>query len=80
MMILITSYVQFYYLIDLHYSQTADYAYYKDSLFYYLIDLHYSQTTPAEWWYRLWFYYLIDIHYSQTCSTARGIVLSFTTL
>ena len=34
----------FYYLIDLHYSQTADACYDCNYLFYYLIDLHYSQT------------------------------------
>ncbi len=35
---------QFYYLIDLHYSQTVDAALFAAVVFYYLIDLHYSQT------------------------------------
>ena len=36
--------LQFYYLIDLHYSQTEDDKSAYVELFYYLIDLHYSQT------------------------------------
>ena len=35
---------QFYYLIDLHYSQTGTGNNTTESMFYYLIDLHYSQT------------------------------------
>ena len=35
----------FYYLIDLHYSQTFWFVIAVRSSFYYLIDLHYSQTT-----------------------------------
>ena len=42
---------QFYYLIDLHYSQTFRKKQIGLKTFYYLIDLHYSQTvkvwTPA---------------------------------
>ena len=55
-----------YYLIDLHYSQTAMAARLGVLEFYYLIDLHYSQT--AFRWQRVnyMFYYLIDLHYSQT--------------
>ena len=34
----------FYYLIDLHYSQTMINKDMQDGTFYYLIDLHYSQT------------------------------------
>ena len=34
----------FYYLIDLHYSQTASSFRFSIHMFYYLIDLHYSQT------------------------------------
>ena len=36
----------FYYLIDLHYSQTLLLYVYVWLMFYYLIDLHYSQTMP----------------------------------
>ena len=36
---------QFYYLIDLHYSQTLSFAISSCGKFYYLIDLHYSQTS-----------------------------------
>ena len=35
----------FYYLIDLHYSQTNTFLAIKKIRFYYLIDLHYSQTS-----------------------------------
>ena len=35
---------KFYYLIDLHYSQTKSGLNVKHGMFYYLIDLHYSQT------------------------------------
>ena len=39
--------LKFYYLIDLHYSQTKLTDDAPDEEFYYLIDLHYSQTrTP----------------------------------
>ena len=34
----------FYYLMDLHYSQTLLYAVDGKVMFYYLMDLHYSQT------------------------------------
>ena len=37
----------FYYLIDLHYSQTQTVDREHGHLFYYLIDLHYSQTVIA---------------------------------
>ena len=37
----------FYYLIDLHYSQTPILEVTLPRLFYYLIDLHYSQTAMA---------------------------------
>ena len=57
---------KFYYLIDLHYSQTHFDLYSRYFSFYYLIDLHYSQTNIS--YLRRWkkFYYLIDLHYSQT--------------
>ena len=38
------SFISFYYLIDLHYSQTAGHKYLISLKFYYLIDLHYSRT------------------------------------
>ena len=38
---------KFYYLIDLHYSQTTALNSQQSSLFYYLIDLHYSQTVAT---------------------------------
>ena len=38
---------EFYYLIDLHYSQTGLYCQMVGRGFYYLIDLHYSQTSIA---------------------------------
>ena len=34
----------FYYLMDLHYSQTFVYMINPERMFYYLMDLHYSQT------------------------------------
>ena len=57
---------KFYYLIDLHYSQTSFFAIASILLFYYLIDLHYSQTTGQHCGKIFQFYYLIDLHYSQT--------------
>ena len=56
----------FYYLIDLHYSQTKSTPPVRTDKFYYLIDLHYSQTTQLIHRRLLMFYYLIDLHYSQT--------------
>ena len=59
-------YSKFYYLIDLHYSQTCTLLQRLYLLFYYLIDLHYSQTLSRSVAQLSWFYYLIDLHYSQT--------------
>ena len=56
----------FYYLIDLHYSQTFKSQHRRKLRFYYLIDLHYSQTVRARQGFTSLFYYLIDLHYSQT--------------
>ena len=70
----------FYYLIDLHYSQTTliDGSIYQ--MFYYLIDLHYSQTQRIIIYKRQKFYYLIDLHYSQTFFTETCTDNCFTTL
>ena len=56
----------FYYLIDLHYSQTGLPIRFRVKTFYYLIDLHYSQTVCGSTYKIIQFYYLIDLHYSQT--------------
>ena len=56
----------FYYLIDLHYSQTQAALVTEQKKFYYLIDLHYSQTILTVNHDVTGFYYLIDLHYSQT--------------
>ena len=71
---------RFYYLIDLHYSQTRLPALSLKHMFYYLIDLHYSQTDFLTLKRSIWFYYLIDLHYSQTVCLASSYFLSFTTL
>ena len=63
----------FYYLIDLHYSQTNMVLYLCLYLFYYLIDLHYSQTAMDNADLQKEFYYLIDLHYSQTSNLKLGI-------
>ena len=63
----------FYYLIDLHYSQTPVRGGTSQAVFYYLIDLHYSQTYIIERVETLEFYYLIDLHYSQTSNLKLGI-------
>ena len=67
----------FYYLIDLHYSQTHQKPFVMPFSFYYLIDLHYSQT--AFRWQRVnyMFYYLIDLHYSQTHSSPTAETAEF---
>ena len=57
---------EFYYLIDLHYSQTWKVDNMTLEEFYYLIDLHYSQTCTLSYALEFGFYYLIDLHYSQT--------------
>ena len=71
---------RFYYLIDLHYSQTSLFKPLCHYLFYYLIDLHYSQTKWACGCWLTKFYYLIDLHYSQTSACKHPQVKSFTTL
>ena len=73
-------YNEFYYLIDLHYSQTLAGVICKKFLFYYLIDLHYSQTRCWQHYFGQEFYYLIDLHYSQTRVLFTKITTSFTTL
>ena len=60
------SFEWFYYLIDLHYSQTSEGGHELHTVFYYLIDLHYSQTGRNRNLRFAPFYYLIDLHYSQT--------------
>ena len=81
--------IKFYYLIDLHYSQTNEALTYLGISFYYLIDLHYSQTIGVGWILKPCnvsptpanrFYYLIDLHYSQTEVVATYNEFSFTTL
>ena len=68
---------KFYYLIDLHYSQTLISCSILLFLFYYLIDLHYSQTVPFNSPLIFSFYYLIDLHYSQTESLPSRIAFAF---
>ncbi len=63
--------LKFYYLIDLHYSQTKCCQEMRHNWFYYLIDLHYSQTRSGKSSLMLSFYYLIDLHYSQTRAVVR---------
>ena len=67
--------MRFYYLIDLHYSQTRRNRNLQFAPFYYLIDLHYSQTHYTYTSTPLSFYYLIDLHYSQTLSGVYGGVI-----
>ena len=57
---------KFYYLMDLHYSQTINPVVLWAVLFYYLMDLHYSQTNCYTVVKHTAFYYLMDLHYSQT--------------
>ena len=57
---------KFYYLMDLHYSQTTSRRAFTCSSFYYLMDLHYSQTQKQARCVPAVFYYLMDLHYSQT--------------
>ena len=71
---------EFYYLIDLHYSQTMMQNSMETVLFYYLIDLHYSQTIILCTVKITEFYYLIDLHYSQTRHLIQNTILNFTTL
>ena len=70
----------FYYLIDLHYSQTVEKPIKNTGQFYYLIDLHYSQTMSKGNRKIEWFYYLIDLHYSQTMLIQKNLLIGFTTL
>ena len=58
--------VLFYYLMNLHYSQTLEKMELLWFVFYYLMNLHYSQTTVWAWWKNNRFYYLMNLHYSQT--------------
>ena len=72
--------IPFYYLIDLHNSQTNIDFPVNVFLFYYLIDLHYSQTNIDSPVNVFLFYYLIDLHYSQTANLVTLKFICFTTL
>ena len=68
---------RFYYLIDLHYSQTICLKDFLTLRFYYLIDLHYSQTHELRKATTRLFYYLIDLHYSQTLYSGFPMFVPF---
>ena len=57
---------EFYYLMELHYSQTQEEHRNKTHRFYYLMELHYSQTQNRPTRSTPPFYYLMELHYSQT--------------
>ena len=63
----------FYYLMDLHYSQTYIENRFGRLRFYYLMDLHYSQTNYKNYIKTRLFYYLMDLHYSQTSNKLRPL-------
>ena len=71
---------QFYYPIDLHYSQTKNRMQLIPAQFYYPIDLHYSQTYWRLAKYYQAFYYPIDLHYSQTGARRDDLCIGFITL
>ena len=71
---------QFYYPINLHYSQTLYDTSADDMRFYYPINLHYSQTTVVGEFQHTTFYYPINLHYSQTNADIFGYENCFTTL
>ena len=56
----------FYYLMNLHYSQTTLNLSLPATVFYYLMNLHYSQTQTTIIRDTGSFYYLMNLHYSQT--------------
>ena len=74
---------QFYYPINLHYSQTPRDCKRKVQEFYYPINLHYSQTRARKRQAPRRFYYPINLHYSQTsnCCSYRcvrpGVLLPY---
>ena len=68
---------QFYYLMDLHYSQTSGARGRTRRGFYYLMDLHYSQTCLHCDVRNHLFYYLMDLHYSQTWWTRCPLDIQF---
>ena len=70
----------FYYLMNLHYSQTESIKAGLPDTFYYLMNLHYSQTSNMRKKNFLKFYYLMNLHYSQTSIEERFVQKSFTTL
>ena len=71
---------QFYYLMNLHYSQTIIQRHQFFKKFYYLMNLHYSQTMLVLLISGLMFYYLMNLHYSQTIVVVHTQCQSFTTL
>ena len=73
--------IMFYYLIDLHYSQTHRFRCTQFVLFYYLIDLHYSQTTICHLFLR--FYVLLPYrftlfsNYTSTPLSLNAVLLPY---
>ena len=63
----------FYYLMNLHYSQTMTLVPLRSAWFYYLMNLHYSQTPERLYNAPQWFYYLMNLHYSQTSNKLRPL-------
>ncbi len=60
----------FYYLMELHYSQTWSALQVRELWFYYLMELHYSQTMTVKFGKISEFYYLMELHYSQTLNSS----------
>ena len=72
--------VEFYYPINLHYSQTTSLMGAAGYEFYYPINLHYSQTCGITAFLGRTFYYPINLHYSQTHIWVAKFGGGFTTL
>ena len=73
-------FIEFHYLMDLHYSQTLKNWTHEPCKFHYLMDLHYSQTVRCIGVKCFGFHYLMDLHYSQTIIVRTELTSGFTTL
>ena len=75
--------ILFYYLMDLHYSQTGLPFVPSGDRFYYLMDLHYSQTVghsvyPFSCFTTLWIYTILKLYYFHSIYSSVSLPYGFT--
>ena len=73
-----STFQKFYYLMDLHYSQTSLPCPWLSPVFYYLMDLHYSQTLDIP--HRLWYSVLLPYGFTLFSNLSSAMIAPLTVL